>query len=352
LILIAALWVGFGLPVHADPLRIVVAGDGRAEYPWGPHRACDKEGINEFVTKAIANAVLNEKAAILLWTGDMVNVNSADTDALKNGLERWRNIMEPLYSQKVKVWPVRGNHEVYKYLDKDNRDGELIPDAVATWRSVFSGPYALPGNAPEGEEDLSFYSIEGPALIVGLDQYRGADADPLRRKHSVNQTWLDRVLSQNQKTFTFVYGHEAAFMAGRHTDDDTLAADASGRNLFWQSLVKVGATYFCGHDHFYDRMKVARNGPTPGRELFQITAGTAGAPAYDIKPYAGSALWKVERANKFDHVWGYVLIEVEKEKATISFKGTAVTNCDERCPLSFAKLDEIVCRPSGCETAP
>jgi hypothetical protein len=65
--------------------------------------------MNESVTKAISKAVLDENAAILLWTGDMVNVNDTNADTLKNGLEKWRGIMEPLYS-KVKIWPVRGNH--------------------------------------------------------------------------------------------------------------------------------------------------------------------------------------------------------------------------------------------------
>jgi len=53
----------------------VVAGDGRADYPWNPPRPCDNEGMNESVTKAISKAVLDENAAILLWTGDMVNLN-------------------------------------------------------------------------------------------------------------------------------------------------------------------------------------------------------------------------------------------------------------------------------------
>lgn len=305
--------------------------------------------MNENVIKAISEAVSDENAAILLWTGDIVNVNDTNADTLKNGLKKWRRIMEPLYS-KLKIWPVRGNHEVYRYLCKDNYDGEPIPNAAAVWREVFSGRFALPNKAPKGEEDLSFYSTEGSALIIGLDQYGGADPDPLRRKHLVNQEWLDQVLNQNKKPFTFVYGHEAAFMAGRHNDDDTLAADASARNLFWQSLVKARALYFCGHDHFYDRMSVVRNGPNPGREVFQITAGTAGAPFYTAGQYAGSALWKLHRDAHFENVYGYILVEVDGDKATITFKAAAGCNCSETGRLTFKAMDKIVCEPSGCRT--
>jgi hypothetical protein len=164
-----------------------------------------------------------------------------NADTLKNGLEKWCGIMEPLYS-KVKIWPVRGNREVYRYLCKDSNDGEPIPNAAGVWRDVFSGSFALPSNGPKGEEDLTFYSTEGSALIIGLDEYPGPDPDPLRRKHLVNQKWLDRDLKQNRKVFTYVYGYEAGFMAGRHKDDDTLAADVCARNLFWQSLVHCGAS--------------------------------------------------------------------------------------------------------------
>jgi hypothetical protein len=139
-------------------------------------------------------------------------------------------------------------------------------------------------------------------------------------------------------------------MAGRHTDDDTLAADAPARNLFWQSLVKAGALYFCGHDHFYDRMSVVRTGPNLGREVFQITAGTAGAPFYTGGEHAGSALWTLRRDAHFESVYGYILVEVDGEKATITFKGNGPSYSDKTGQLAFAALDQMVCESSGCKT--
>jgi len=348
LILFAVLAATLCPSAPGEPLRIVVAGDGRADYGWNPPRSCDNEGINETVVRAISNAVLKENAAILLWTGDIVNVNDAKEDTLKKGLEKWRGIMEPLYSKNVKVWPVRGNHEVYRYLRQGDYDGAPIPNAAAVWKGVFSE--GLPNNAPTSDDGLSFYSVEGSALIIGLDQYGGDQSDPLTRKHSVNRQWLDQVLNQNKKPFTFVYGHEAAFMAGRHNDDDTLAADAAARNLFWQSLVNAKALYFCGHDHFYDRMSVVRRTSPPGREVFQITAGTAGAPFYTGAQYAGSALWKQERAAHLENVYGYMLIEIDGEKATITFKGHGPSCCDKTGESTFAAMDQMVCDSLSCKT--
>ena len=346
-ILLAALSASLCLACHGQPLVIVVAGDGRAEYPWKlPNRPCDSGGINECVTTAIAKAVTTENASILLWTGDIVNVNNRDERTLEDGLTKWRDIMKR-YAKNVKIWPVRGNHEVYCYPDKANYDGELISNSAEVWKKIFP---ELPHNDPKSDDGLSFYSVEGAALIVGLDEYGGANVEPLRRKHSVNQKWLDQVLSENQTAFKFVYGHEAAFMAGRHADDDTLAADASDRNLFWNSLVKAKALYFCGHDHFYDRMSVVRFSSQSGPKGFQITAGTAGAPFYQGVQYSDSALWTLERVAHFDGVYGYILITVDGDKATITFKGALPTAFSQTGTVTFAPMDQIVCDLEGCRT--
>jgi len=349
-IFLAALSAAFCLTGYAEPLRIVVAGDGRAEYPWrtAQPRLCDQDGINVTVAKAIGQAVANEHAAILLWTGDIALISDREDHTLENRLENWRTMMKQSCGDDVKIWPVRGNHEVYCYPDKTNYDGELIPDSAAVWRKVFPD---LPQNDPKSDDGLSFYSIEGSTLIIGLDEYSGANADPLQRKHLVNQTWLDQVLTQNRKPFTFVYGHEAAFMAGRHTDDETLAANAAARNSFLQSLLNAKALYFCGHDHFYDRMSVVRMSSPGGPKFVQITAGTAGAPFYSAGPYAGSGLWKLERVAHFDNVYGYTLIEVDGDKsATVTFKGVPPSLMDKTGPTTFAAMDQIVCDASGCKS--
>jgi len=350
LILLAGLSAGFCFTAQGQLLKIVVAGDGRAEYPWNlPPRPCDKDGINETVITAIANAVSDEHASILLWTGDIVNVNDSKDSRLKDGLQKWRTIMEQQCGRDVKLWPVRGNHEVYRYLSKDNYDGEPIPNSAAVWREAFP---ELPSNDPKSDDGLSFFSVQGSALIIGLDPYGGADPnpDPLLRKHSVDQKWLDQVLQQNQKPFVFVYGHEAAFMAGHHYDDDTLAAHASARNLFWQSLVNAKALYLCGHDHFYDRMSVVRSSASSGPKFFQITAGTAGAPFYSAGQYAGSSLWKLERVAHFDNVYGYLSIVADENQATITFMGASPSFFNKTGKVRFAPMDQIVCDKSGCKT--
>jgi hypothetical protein len=355
LIFVVCLSGGLFSSAFGEPFRIVVAGDGRAQYPWLGHRSCDDDGMNRTVNEAIRDAVLKEQAKMLLWTGDIVNINDSNTDTLQKGLESWRDIMEPLYKAHVEVWPVRGNHEVYRYVCPNNYDGEPIPNATRVWKTVFSGPYGIHADGPKDKEGLSFYAIRHSALIIGLDDYERPSSDPLRRKHSIDQQWLDRILNDKknkQQPLKFVFGHEAAFMAGHHTDDDTLAADTYARNVFWQSLVNAGAQiYFCGHDHFYDRMSVVRGGPNPGRELFQITAGTAGAPGYSRGPHTKSSLWDLRSVQCFDDAYGYMLIEIDEGKATVTFKGSHKTSDCPDPPLEFGSMDKFVCDRSGCKAA-
>ena len=301
---------------YSETVRIVVAGDGRAEYPWNSRRVEDDEGINKTITGEIADAVLKENAQILLWTGDFTNVTDKNPGTFRKQLYAWRKIIQPLYDHKVTVLPVRGNHEVYRH---DTGADEPIPilDAKEGWNEVFSGQYALPTNGPENEKNLSFYYIRGSVLCIGLDQY----ANPLG--HLVNQSWLDQVLKDYRRPFVFVYGHEPAFMSGSHSINDTLGANAAARNAMWESLIRAGArVYLCGHDHLYDHTTVVRASAEPGPEMHQLTAGTAGAPFYHGRSYNGDdSSWKLDSIEHIENTYGYILITIEKNKAIITFKG-------------------------------
>lgn len=289
-------WLLLPLGCSADRFTFVVAGDGRADS--SKSRPEDRDGINLAITGEIAAEVLRENAKMLLWTGDLV-VGSKDAGTFERQLLRWRDVMEPLYRAKVAVLPVRGNHDAFS------------ADSVSVWNRVFSGPYALPRNGPAGEENLTFYFGKGSVLVIGLDQY----ATP---GHRVNQAWLDAVLRERAKPFVFAFAHEPAFMAGKHKD--TMEADLPARDAFVKSLLAAGSrVFFAGHDHFYDHMLI-----TP--DFHQLVAGTAGAPFYGDAGYQQSgAGWTTRRIAHVDNTYGYLLVQVDGNRATITFKGKDAT---------------------------
>ena len=326
----AVIWVtfllGFCFIGRAETLRLVVAGDGRSDYPWFNKRYDDVSGLNQTITKEIRDAVINEHANILLWTGDIVNVNEEagpkeedKTQYLKNGLKAWRDIvMQPLLDSGVKVLPVRGNHEVEWHVKNDPKPREIV-DAAAVWTELFKKD--VPDNGPPNEKYLSFFYNTDSVLCIGFDQFKGPNET--KDRHSINQDWLDKVLAKNKKPFIFAYGHEPAFAAGspKHTPEASLAAHADRRNRMWKSLGDAGArVYFCGHDHFYDHMQVSRDGTQPGFEMHQFTVGTAGAPFDPSQPYYPAEDWKLQRIKHFDSVNGYLLVTINGDTATVIFK--------------------------------
>jgi len=285
----------------ADKWCFIVAGDGRSDNPG--KRSEDKDGVNALITGEMAQAVLDEKAKFLMWTGDLVHgYETTDPAAFEKQLLSWRQIMMPLYQRHIPVLACRGNH------DASSKDAERV------WNSVFSGPYALPQNGPETEKNLSFYREQGTVLAIGLDQYKTG-------VEQVNQPWLDDVLAKHRKPLVFAMGHEPAFMDGRHAD--TMDSAPAARDAFWKSLIAAGArVFFCGHDHLYDHMVVTQTGPNPGPEMHQFVAGTSGAPFYNAGPYSGNnTIWSLKRVKSITHTYGYMLVEIEGKKATITFKG-------------------------------
>ncbi len=279
--------------------RFVVAGDGRADPKAA--RPEDKNGVNTVITTEIAQAVIAEKAKFLCWTGDLA-LGDKDAAKFEEQLMTWRGIMQPLYDLKIPVLACRGNHEAGS------------ADSVAVWNKVFSGPYATPNNGPEAEKNLTYYYGKGSVLVLGLDQY-------LIGKEQMDQAWIDHVFQRFPKPFIFAFGHEPAFMDGSHKDN--LDAHPADRDAFWNSLIKVGSRIaFMGHDHLYDHMIVTRDGADPGPEMHQIVAGTAGAPFYKQGDYTGDNTgWKLRRAKHIDSTYGYLVVEINGKRATVTFKG-------------------------------
>lgn len=289
-----------GSTAEAKPWRFVVGGDGRSDPK--ANRPEDKNGINTLITGEIAQAAIAEKARFLMWTGDLVYGYCKDDAEFETQLMTWRGIMQPVYDAGIKVLPCRGNHDA----------GSVHSDAV--WRKVFSGKYAVPNNGPDSEKDVSFFHIHETVLAIGLDQYTVG-------KELVNQGWLDKVLADHKRPFIFAMGHEPAFMDGAHKD--TMDASPADRDRFWNSLIAAGArVFFCGHDHLYDHMSVVREGANPGVEMHQFVAGTSGAPFYKPGEYAGkNDGWKLTRVKNIPNTYGYLVVEIDGDKATVTFKG-------------------------------
>ncbi len=282
----------------AQQYSFVVTGDGRSATP--PRAGMDENGINVTVLRELVKEILRIHPRFVVFNGDLVHGYTTEQE-FRGQLEAWLAIMKPVYEAGIHVYPLRGNHDTSSTAARE------------VWNEVFSGPYALPGDGPAGEKDVTFAAAEANALVVGVDQ------DGWHR-HAVNLGWLEQRLEANTKPLVFVVGHEMAFRSGRHADN--LDNNEWLRDAFVKLLMASGArVYFAGHDHFYDRLQVA-DPAHPGDTLEQIVVGTAGAPFYHGEDYAGDNTgWTVTPVKHIEKTFGYVLGRVDGRHVSLSFMG-------------------------------
>ena len=295
-----------GSPAAGQKYTFVVMGDGRAGLPERPR--LDADGINEAILKELVAETVKLQPKFVLYTGDLV-YGYTSREAFRTQLVAWLKLMKPVYDAKIRVYPVRGNHDA----------SSVGADEV--WRELFgtegpTSPWALPSNGPPGETGMTYWVKEENALIVGVDE---AGTHP----HKVRLDWLRGVLEKNDQPLVLIEGHEMAFRSGHHRD--SLESDPAARDAFIEALGRAGATmYFAGHDHFYDHQIARSPKDADGRsfEVHQFVAGTAGAPFYQGQDFGGDhGAWTVVHGKHIEMVYGYMLGVVDGSDVSLHFMG-------------------------------
>jgi fibronectin type 3 domain-containing protein len=269
--------------VRTRPWKFIAVGDTRG----------DGVPINTTILPEIANEIVRQRATFVIVPGDLVNSGSSEN------FQSWKDLMGPVYSAGIKVYPVLGNHD-----DND----------VLGFISAFGAD--IPNNGPTGEIDRTYAIEYDNVLVLALDTYVNSGR--------VNQTWVNEKLIANTRPHVFAFGHMPAFKAN-HTD--CLDDYPTQRNTFWNSLKNAGSTvYFCGHDHFYDHMRVDDGDDNPYNDVHQMIVGGGGAPLYTSYAYDGvNAPWtpkNVYHENQF----GYTLVEVDGNTITMTYYHRSASN--------------------------
>ena len=244
------------------------------------------------ISAEIAAAVLNDDIKLVIVAGDLVESGPATpTNTLHDRLIAWRDAFAPVRASGIGVYAVRGNHE------------DDAPDNIAIWNSVFSGAYAMPGNGPAGERNLTYSFTHSNACFIGLDDYI--------QIHRINQPWLNQQLATNRQPHLFTFGHEPAFKAF-HTDG--LDDYPDERNAFWSSLTAAGArVYLCGHDHFFNVARIDDGDGIATNDLYQFIVGTGGTTNWPPQRYnynGTNAPYTPANLASVTNTYGYLLVEL------------------------------------------
>jgi hypothetical protein len=123
-------------------------------------------------------------------------------------------------------------------------------------------------------------------------------------------------LAANTKPHIFAFGHFTCYKMIW----DSLGDHPVERDLFWDSLENnCGRTYFCGHEHFYDRASADDDGD-PNNDLYQYVIGSAGAPEhYWDGTWIGDNSEMTLTSIYHTVLFGYVIVEIDGLDVTLTW---------------------------------
>lgn len=265
--------------------------------PWRFVALSDSQGtvlgVNVAILSEMVEEIIAQGAEVVIFPGDLVS--SGTSEMLLTRLETWRDTMMPVYDAGIAVYPIRGNNDLGN---------------AKIWKSIFSGPYAIPDSGPKGEVGLTFAVTHRNALIVGLDAYV--------KYNRINQMWLDAKLATNIHPHIFVFSHPQAYPPVSTGALDNYPDD---RDAFWDSLVQAGArTYFCGHGHYFAHARLDDGDGNPNDDIHQLVVGTAGGPLYTSEPTYSGDLGDMTVEQRYHLAeFGYLTGDVEGLHVTLTF---------------------------------
>ncbi|MCH9028872.1 MAG: metallophosphoesterase [Bacteroidetes bacterium] len=268
--------------LFAQEFSFAAMSDSRGKY----------NGVNEPILSALTEHLITNQTEVdfLFFMGDLVDGSDIYPDSTLAELKYWKKVMSSVYNNSNMVWPyiwpVIGNHEAQHPKDAINL------------RLLFNDVFM---NGPEDEMGLTYSFDYKNVHFVCINSERWYYGDPedttddRRDWHYVkNLDWLINDLEKARArnvNFIFVFSHDVPFPIGGHLhdglpnlgEDFILPIDSTKqwyvdqRDKFWQILVdfKVSA-YLCGHEHIYGRQAIGG--------VYQIVAGSSGAPLYEFNP--------------------------------------------------------------------
>lgn len=280
------------------------AAEPAAEAAWkfvvlGDSRGSGSPEINVRILTELAAAIAAESPELLLFTGDL-----AIGPGTRAKFEAWTNALGPVYAAGIRVYPVRGNHDL--------GDDEA-------WIEIFGK--TIPGNGPPGQKGFTYAVPYRNTLFLGLDTCS-----------SVSPRWIEALLATNRLPHVFAFGHQPAF---RTAHADSLDADVPARDAFWKALRTAGGrVYFCAHDHFYNRARLDDGDGNTANDLHQIILGTAGAPLRDTWRYDGDNGPWTPVNECHESAYGYMLVALDGPRVTLTWKHRAA-------PAAYVKAEEF-----------
>lgn len=221
-------------PVQADSFRFGIMNDTQGAGPSSTN------GVSVRLMGPVVARMVNEHSIdILIHVGDLTE------DGSPVEFDQWLTTAGPLYDANIKIYPIRGNHDVRSEIEITAYDplfGEVTIEDTAIWDSKF--PHldpASPSYSVERGPGASYAFTYKNTRFVALDMYGTIPTQVI--------TWLTSQQKGTAEHF-FIYTHEPLFGRSR----EGVVGDNPLRLQLFLAMANNGAeAYFSGHDHQYSR---------------------------------------------------------------------------------------------------
>jgi len=304
------------VPTPADPdnFTFVVFGDTRGTWTSWVKRSnavLNYKFLNFMKAELIK---MNPKPDLVFYGGDIATYCYP---------EMWQtyfvdNFVKPLRSNNIYVYPMKGNHECYKWgiPPIGNVYGK---DRQTAYQAMVSTYFPwVPANGPSYHYNgLCYHFKYGNSFFVVYDTYfitapRGGAYSDWHYERNIGpeqNDWQDRLGADyfNQFKHKFAFSHAPVFsVEGKKTDTQM--------HRMWHCLTARNFDiYFGAHTHLYSRRLIPRSfayHPNyPGlRDMYQVVAGrgTESSDGYSVN----RTLWNIRQ------VMNYVVVKVEGNTVT------------------------------------
>lgn len=255
----------------------------------------DDNGVNKTALTKILQLIkgLTPQPEYIITGGDLVSGADSDSKFLSQ-LQNYKNIFTTYYPINM-LLPGFGNHEVGDSHDK------LFQDFFKGFPKTTSVP---------GYDNTAYYLDVGNIRLIMLN------SDYQNQIHEISDgqlDWLNTCTQKGNQMIKFVFEHEPPYPTGANIGF-SLDVHPTQRNSFWKVIDSNNVmALFCAHEHNYSRRCIDGGFNSQfKRAVYQITAGTAGAPVHT--QYTSKKGVVVPP----DPVYHFVIIDVGQSTTTIT----------------------------------
>jgi len=225
----------------------------------------------ETVRKTLAEIKkLSPQPSFALMPGDLANCKTTYSET-KDELTNFKDLITEYYPIDF-FYPGFGNHEAAAGIKGEKAFGEVF--------SKFNA------NFLQGYNRTAYYFDKGNIRFYMLN------SDHPNEAHMISDTQLNWIRTNADRSIdrNFYFFHEPAYPTGAYVGS-SLDSNKLQRDKLWQLIDSSNnPMVFCGHEHNYTRRHIDSdfdetvNGQTfkYSKLVYQITAGTFGAPIYHI----------------------------------------------------------------------